>query len=424
MLAHMESAQESYESYRKRNFSWNFFANAGDLTAVNLARSFVFATTVLPLYTSYLTDSAVLIGLIPAILEVGFLLPQVFMAQKAEKLDIMKPFVVKVSIFERVPYLVISLFILFYPAAPNWAAYGILILGIATASGSGGLATPAWKTMLRKVIHPKRKAMVFAIGMGLGGFLGIGGAYLTRRILATVEYPISYGYCFGLAFIGQAVSWLFLTLNREHSKDMATVHQSTGDYFKALPGILRASPNFTRYLIGQTFLIFGVMVASFYIVFARFKLGVDDEYAATLTMAALISQSAGSPLLGWISDKIGHKFMSEACAVFGILSLLLIMVAPTPGWLIVVFILMNLSVAGQKLSRMSITMEFSPVERLPTYTALSGTLMGIPTFLAPIICGWIIEGAGYMTAFIVALVFSVIGFGISRFGVIDPSYRD
>ena len=59
-------------------------------------KSFIFSSTILTLYASYLTDSAVLIGLVPAVQAVGYLLPQLLLARKAESLDRKKPFVVKI----------------------------------------------------------------------------------------------------------------------------------------------------------------------------------------------------------------------------------------------------------------------------------------------------------------------------------------
>ena len=78
--------QSAYERYVEKHRRWNFFANVGDLSSVNLAQTFIFSTTILTLYASYLTSSAVLIGLIPAIQQVGYLLPQLFSANRAERL--------------------------------------------------------------------------------------------------------------------------------------------------------------------------------------------------------------------------------------------------------------------------------------------------------------------------------------------------
>ena len=110
MQEQLESAgfnEDSYEQEIRRHRRWNFAVNASDLIAVNLARSFIFSSTILTLYASYLTHSAILIGLIPAVQKVGYLLPQLILARRAEGMDRKKPFVVRVSVVERVPYLVI-----------------------------------------------------------------------------------------------------------------------------------------------------------------------------------------------------------------------------------------------------------------------------------------------------------------------------
>lgn len=422
MLSHHPDAHDSndYDACIARNKRWNFFANAADLTAVNLAKSFVFSTTILPIYASYLTTSSVLIGLIPAVLEVGFLLPQILMARHAEASDRMKPFVVKVSVWERLPYLFLALSVFLWPGAPPAFAYAMLVVNIAVASGSGGIATPAWKTMLGKVIDRDSRGRLFALGLGIGGFLGIGGALLTRYILEQVPYPQSYGYCFALAFGGQALSWIFLTLNREPAKPMDPNRTGFAEYARKLPLVLSEDKNFTRYLAGQVFMTIGTMAATFYVLYGTQRFDMTDQYAASLTMIALVSQSAGTPVLGWISDRLGHKLMSEWSALLGIGGLLLALIAPGPAVLAGTFVLMNLGRTAMVVSRMSITMEFSPIEKLPTYTALSGTLLAIPTLLAPVIGGWIIDLAGYHATFVIAIGVSLTGYLTSRIGVVDP----
>ena len=66
----------AYREVIRRNARWNFWVNIGDLSFVNLAGSFVFISTILPLYVSYLAESRVLIGLIPAIYLVASHVPQ------------------------------------------------------------------------------------------------------------------------------------------------------------------------------------------------------------------------------------------------------------------------------------------------------------------------------------------------------------
>ena len=413
----------AYDDFVEKNRKWNFFANAGDLSAVNLAHAFIFSTTILTLYASYLTSSAILIGLIPAIQQVGYLLPQLLSANSAERLSRKKPFVVKVSVIERIPYFFVTLGIFLIPGAPAWLAYVILALSIGIATGAAGIATPAWKAMLGKVIHPDRRGALFAFGLSVGGFLGIGGTLLARWFLNTYAYPVSFAYCFLFSFIFQMVSWLFLTLNREPEKKPVLDHVSHLDYFKKLPSIIRGNPNFAFYLLAMYLIVFGQMAVSFYIVYARHTFGVSDGFAANLTLVALVSQSISTPLLGAVGDRMGHKFLAELSCLFGMAALALMLFIPSVNWIYLVFLLLNLGMSGLKISRGAITMEFSTEEQMPTFVALSGTLIGLPTFVAPIVGGGVLDAFGYTPLFATALVFSVVGVLVLKFKVNDPRVR-
>jgi len=413
-------AADDYEESIRRSYRWNFLANTGDLAWVNLARSFIFSSTVLTLYASYLTSSAALIGLIPAVQQVGFLLPQLLTARRAERLARKKPYVVKVSVWERVPYLFIALSIFFWPGAPPWFAYLMLAVNIAVASGSGGIASPAWKAMLGKVIHPQRRGLLFSLGYGIGGLMGVGGAAAARYILETFDYPRSFALCFLLSFVAQALSWVCLTFNREPEGGASDAPGGFLTYLRRLPAVLRDNPNFRRYLLGMLLILFGTMGINFYIIYGREVFGVSDGFAGNLTLVALVSQSVGTPALGWLSDRRGHKWLTELAALLGAASVLLMLFVAGKGWLYPVFVLMNLSLAGLAVSRMSITMEFSGLDRMPTFTAIAGTVFAFPVLLAPVIGGWILDAAGFRALFTCGLLLYLAGWALVRFRVRDP----
>jgi len=132
-------SDNEYRTAIERNQNWNFWVNVLDLTFYNLAMSFIYGATVLSLYASYLTESALLIGLIPALQSVMFLLPQLLLARRIQTLSRMKPMLTRISILERLPYAVVALSIFLWPGAPRTAAYGILLLSMVVATGSGGL---------------------------------------------------------------------------------------------------------------------------------------------------------------------------------------------------------------------------------------------------------------------------------------------
>jgi MFS family permease len=416
----MPPATDDYEAEIQRNARWNFAVNLGDLSFVSLAGSFVFISTILPLYASHLTDSRALIGLVPAIYVAASHLPQLFMARRAEAMGRNKPWIVKVSVFERAPWLLLALGVLLWPSAPAWVGYGLLLLVLTIAQGAAGVANPAWRAMLAKVIHPDRKGMLFGMGLAIGGLMGAVGALLARYILENVAFPTSFGLCFLLAFVGQAISWGFLTLNREPAAPVARSKPPLLDYLRELPGILRSDRSFARFLGSQLLVTVGTLGVPFFIIYGQSAFGISDGFAASLTMASLITQSLGTPVLGWVGDRFGHKRAAEVSALLCALAGAIVLVAPNAGWLYAAFAVLTLADAGSKVSRASLAMDLGAHGRVPTYVALATTLLAGPALLVPVAGGWLIDLFDFRPVFLIGVVMAGLGWLVIRAGVVEP----
>jgi len=411
---------EEYERYIRRNETWNFVVNLMDLTFFTLATSFIFGSTVLSLYASYLTASSALIGFIPAIQNAAYFFPQLLTARQAEMAPRKKPLVQKFSILERVPYLFIALSIFLWPDAPKWLAFGILLFGLTLATGGGGLAGPAWKGMLAKVIPATKRGLFFGLSTATGGLLGIVGARISRWVLAEYTYPTSFGLCFLFCFFAHIFSWICLSLNREPPKFPEKELPPPREYWRRLPEVLRRSPNFVRYLVSRIFLIFGSMGTAFYILYGRQRFHLPDTAAADFTTVSLISQTVCTPILGWLADRKGNKWLTELGAALVVGTLLAILFAPNVIWLYVAFALSSAALSGMSVAGMSITMEFSSPDEVPTFTALAGTILAVPILLAPVFGGWLADLAGYRVLFMVALGFMLVGWGLMHWLVREP----
>ena len=414
------SSEAEYAAYVRKHESWNFATNVADLTFFQFANSFIFGATVLSLYASHLTDSAVLIGLIPAIQQVAHYLPQLLLARHVETLPRKKPLILRISVMERLPYLFIALLALLWPGAPRALAYAVLALSLGLATGAGGLAGPAWQNMLAKVIRPERRGIFFGVSNATGGLLGVAGAALSRYILGAYAYPTSFGLCFLLAFGAQVISWVALAGNREPARKPNKVSLPAREYFRRLPGVLRGNQNFSRYLVGRALIILGTMATAFYVLYAREAFGVDDAFAGTLTMVALTSQTVFTPLLGVLADRKGHKWATVVCTGLGVGAAALALGAPSVGWLYGVFVLMNASTAGLMVANMSMIMTFAEPDDLPTYIGLSNTLLAVPILAAPVMGGWIVDLAGFHALFAVSLALGLAGMATMRWAVQEP----
>jgi len=415
-------SQEGYEAAVRRNQTWNFWVNLLDVTFYHLALSFIFGSTVLSLYASHLTASAALIGLIPAIQNVGYFLPQLLVAHRSEQLVRQKPLILRISVMERFPYLFIALNCLLWPTAPAGVSFAILAVGLGIATLSGGLAGPAWNQMLAKVIRVERRGLFFGLSSAAGGMLGVAGAAVSRHVLGAYAFPTSFGICFLLCFVSQVLSWTALSLNREPPRRPKTEAPSVREYWRRLPGVLRSDPNFCRYLVARALIVLGTMGTALYIVYGKRTLAVTDVFGADLTMAALITQTAATPLLGMLADRRGNKLLIQISALLGGGALVLMLLASDSLWLYPAFMLANGALASMFVGSQAINMEFGGEANLPTYVALANTLLALPILVAPILGGWLADTVGFQTLFVAALVFSPAGWAAMCFGVRDPRH--
>ena len=96
-----------------KNFKRNFFANVMDAGFWFFGDSFAAAYTIMPVFMSTLTDTPILIGLIPALEGAGWFLPQLFLAKHLEGRNRRLPLVLKLGALDRLPFLLLAIGALF-----------------------------------------------------------------------------------------------------------------------------------------------------------------------------------------------------------------------------------------------------------------------------------------------------------------------
>lgn len=418
----MES-NSSYNLFLQRHARRNFVANLSVMAFFQFGMSFVFGSTVLSLYASYLTESSVLIGLIPAMQPVAYSLPQLLLARQIQHFPRHKPFLVRLGIMERLPYLFVALSIFLWPNAPSWLAFSLLLLSFLVGNGSGGIMSPAWKSLLAKLIPVRRRGLMFGLSNALGGLLGILGGAMSSYVLERYAYPYSFGICFAMATMALMLSYAAMLMNREPARHSESEKVSAQEYWRKLPTVLRQNRNFTRYLFSRSIIILGTMAASFYILFAKDSFGVSDAVAGELTMAALIGQTISTPVLGWLADRRGHKWLTEVGSAISVLALAILLLSPTRLLMYPVFMLVNMGRSARMISGNSIVMEFSSPEELATYSALAGSVLALPVLVAPLLGGLLVDVLGYRPLFGVALFFALTGWASMHWSVREPRHE-
>lgn len=402
--------QQRFERQIEANFLWNFCANLWDIAFITFGLNLVSQTTIMPLLVSELTDSRVAIGLIPAIYSLGFLLPQLLMANFSERLRVNKPFVMLLGgLGERVPYLLIGLVVLWLARPAPALTLALFFLLLATTAMSNGMATPAWFSMIAKVIPTHQRGLWSGLAHSLGALLGIAGGAFSGWLLANWLFPQNYGYSFLIAFAFVAISWLGLAANREPASPTVKPRTSLGSYLRRLPQVLRRDGNYVRFLIGRSTANLGAMAGGFFMVYGKENIQGALEQVGILTAILVGTQAVMNLLWGMLGDRKGHKAVLCGAAIAMALTAGVAWLANSTFWLWGTFVLLGVAMSADSVSGMNIILEFCTPEDRPTYIGLTNTLLAPAKTLAPIIGGGLATWFGYRGMFLVALAVSLLG---------------
>jgi MFS family permease len=397
----------------------NFFANIMDAGFWFFGDSFVAAYTILPVFISTLTDSPILIGMIPALEGAGWFLPQLFLARYLENKSRRLPLVLKLGVLDRFPYLFLALGAYLILKVDHTVAIVLFLVFYGIKVFSSGLVALPWQELIATVIPVSHRGRYYGFSLVLGKLLGLLGAFTAGLMLARIAYPLNYAYMFLIGFVCAVISYFFLSLNVEPEieRQASTINVSVWGRVKS---ILRRDNNFRTFLINRCFVFLSFMGLGFVTVYGIKRFDLPISYSAVFTGVMLGTEIVGYAIWGTVGDRDGYKRVIEASNGLLIAGLSGLLFVKSIGGLYVVFGILSFAHSGEYISDQNIAMEFGKEADRPTYIGMSKTLIGPILLLSPILGGAIVRLWGYQSMFLTALVISVIAFSIIKFFVEEP----
>lgn len=403
----------------RKNFKRNFFANLMDACFWFFGDSFAAAYTIMPVFISTLTDSPILIGLIPALDGAGWFLPQLFLARTLEGKDRRMPMVRVLGIFDRIPFLLLALGAFLIPQVDKKIALILVFVIYAIKVFSGGLVALPWQELIATVIPVTHRGRYWAYSLILGKLMGLGGAAISGILLVSITYPYNYAMMFLIGFIAVSISYLFLNMNIEPE----IPRQNSAEYFSLLTrikSVLSNDRNFLIYLVNRGFIFLAGMALAFLTVYGINRFNLPIAQSAAFTAIMLTSEIIGFGIWGSLGDKRGYKRVIEISNLILILGIGSLLLVNTLWALYLVFAVMSFAHSGEYIADQNFAMEFGTEKNRPTYIGMSKTLTGPFFLLAPIIGGSLVQFWGYNSMFLAALILAIIAFMIIKFLVKDP----
>ena len=383
-----------------RDLRHNLVALGVDNGLFMVGLSFVSPATILPAFASGLGAPSVVIGAIPAVLTLGWFMPSLFSAGHIETLPRKLPFVLRWTLLERLPWLVLAAAAFFLAGRAPAATLVVLLAVLLLIAGTGGVLIPAWMAIIGATIPETLRGRFFGFTHLAASGLGLAGSFLTAWILASVPTPDAFGWCFLCTTAMVAVSYAALATVREPAAGTTAAAVPLRAYLARIPGILRRDRNLAVYLVARILAIVGSMSATFFTVYALRAWGAPTAQAAVFTAFYLAGHMAGTLGLGWLADRAGHRLVLAAGAAAMLGANVVALGAASLAVFHGVFVLYGLQMAAVNVSQFNILLEFAPeAGARPTYVGLGTTLVAPVSFGAPIAAGLLADALGFLTVF-------------------------
>jgi MFS family permease len=404
----------------QKSLKHNLLVNIMDGGFFGFALGFASFLTIIPLFVSTMTNSAILIGLIPAIHAVGWQLPQLFLANRVARQSRYKPMVVRLTIQERLPFAGLALVAWFLPALGIRTALMITFALLIWQGLGGGFTANPWQALIGKIIPSDRRGTFFGAQSAAANLLASVGAVLAGIVLEKFDSPLDFTLCFIFACVGMVISWFFLSATREPPNLPVDPTVEPINIWSRLGDILRGDRNFRWFLVARMLSQLAVMGFAFYTVYAVHELKMSELEVGFMTAVLLGTQIAINPLMGWIGDRWSRRRLMEIGLLAAVISTTLAWWAPSSAWFVGVFFLAGVANVAVWTIGLTMILEFGNEADRPAYIGMANTLVAPATILAPLFGGWLADRAGYPAAFFVSAIGGVITLLVLQLRVRDP----
>jgi MFS family permease len=396
------------EAHIQKHLRFNFILGLFDGGFFGLGMGFASFSAIIPLFVHHLTDSALLIGLVPAIHNMGWQLPQLFTAGWLARARLYKPLVLWMTINERVPYLGLAIVAFFVPLLSKPAILSLTFLMLIWQGFGAGFTANPWTSMVTKVIPQEIHGTFFGTqAAALNAFAGVS-AIAAGLILDKIAGPLNFGLCFVLAFIFMSISYVILSFTRE-PETLSRQNEHPLAFWGRSLIILRTDSNFRAFLGVRIISQFAGMAFAFYVIYAVQKFKMSDAAAGIMVAILLIGQVVLSPIMGRWGDRWSHRGVMSIGALGAAMSAILAWKATSPTWFYAIFILESVAIVAIWTIPIALSVSFARnKDERPIYIGMANTIPAPAAILAPVLGGWLADTTGYNVTFILSALCAIL----------------
>lgn len=400
-----EVTQPSDDAAARRLYRRNYLAHAFDGGLFIGAMAFVNASTVLPTMVKNLGGPNWLIALVPILMLIGFLTPPIFTAHLIDRQPRYMPILLFSGVFQRAPYLVAALVLLYL--AGTWPVVGLMALALTplVAGTAGGSTMTAWQQLIVRTIPENRRSSVFAWRYAMSCVLGVAAGWVVKEVLDRYPGCVGYGLLHLAAFTGVALSYVAFTMIREPHVDPPAdrPHRNLWENLRDIPNLLRSERRLVLYLAAGAFASGIYIVVPFLAIRATHILSRPESYVGDLVTAQMAGAILGNILAGYLGDRFGGKVVMMISQGVFIAMAAWSVVAATDAEFRGIFVLFGFAFFALQVGASTLNLEICPLRQRSTYLAII-TLFNMPAMLAATAISALVGDAGIRYGLLVVLM--------------------
>jgi MFS family permease len=381
-----------------------FWGIAGDMFFFGIGASLSSQTTVIPSFLATLTSSAPLIGLASTLATGGWLLPQLFAANRLAGLARRKSAVtIPAAVNRSVSLLLGPAVLLLAPRMPGAALAAFFVLYL-TFWLVDGIASVAWLDYLGRCLSPASRARLISLGTIAPGIAGIGAGAVVGLVLSSpaLKWPLNYSILFmatGVLYSLSLVSFFFV---KDPPAASVQPKMPWPAYFRRMVTVVKGDPVFRQAVLAALALGGIGIAAPFYIVHGLESLGFPPESIGLFTSVQLVGSVFAALIMGVLGERRGTRSVMRLWGWAALVTPVIALAAPALAKLLpwavmyvyaLVFVIVGMQGVANMAGFLNWVLEYSPASDRPLYIGFANTLTGI-TLVMPLIGGWILAASG------------------------------
>jgi len=401
-----------------QHYKRNFILGISNGIFFNIGLAFLSGSTVLPIFMSHLTTSKVLVGLATSIENIGWHLPQLFVAAATIHYSKQLGVYTQAAILRGTAFLGIVLAIFLLGDRNHSLLLVLFFLLFTFFSVSGGLAAVAFIDIVGKTIPPNKRGTYFGMRMFFGGGLAALTGILVNKILGSYSFPTNFGVLFCFALLTVVIGLGSFALVKEPVLATPRPHKSLKENFLEAFSLFQTDATFLLLFLVRITVGAFTLAYPFYILYAQKTLNIKPEAAGLFLSFEMIGYLVSNLLWAYLSNQINNRLvllLAAVCSALPPLVALTNWLFPLPLVLYaLVFFFLGATNSGLFVGFFNYLLEIAPEEKRPLYVGFIHTVI-FPTYFLSVLGGIIIQLTNFRILFGLTLIIAL--------GAIYLSYR-